>query len=445
MPNPKPALIATTELDNEAAKDVKVEQGRKVTYVFNITTYDNLKIPYAVSINGKVQDEFKSKTKRMPINGTIIVSNVKPGASVSLFLNSDAHPLYRKEPVYTVTPLVHDVVVNILEKKGKHRDEAVPLQSKNNGGNSISAQEVQTYTSVLTGDIWLKVSHKYTSDEVNSLLPPETTPEIKAAVLRIYNGLTQPKLTIALSAKLGKEEKTISVKFEDGENPHENIASGYDLLKEGLTRVHRAGYAAIFSAAVEAEVFSITMSSAWRPMLGSIAHRAGLGLDVTYLGATKLNRQSLSNPTARQNDNVSNAEKELFSAVKLAKAQQLSAAKNLTGAKLELKAASGDSQQLPIARAKLKKTEELHASAELARKEAELAWNTERDKNEPEVVRKFRAALIRSQSIAQIFDPWFIDFNVKDKVSASPNMQGDKNEKTHAHHLHITVRDANII
>lgn len=31
MPNPKPALIATTELDNEATKDVKVEQGRKVT------------------------------------------------------------------------------------------------------------------------------------------------------------------------------------------------------------------------------------------------------------------------------------------------------------------------------------------------------------------------------------------------------------------------------
>lgn len=83
----------------------------------------------------------------------------------------------------------------------------------------------------------------------------------------------------------------------------------------------------------------------------------------------------------------------------------------------------------------------MHASAEISRKEAEVAWNAERNKNEPDEVRKFRAALIRSNSIAQLFDPWLMDVNTQDKIGASPNLQGRKNEKTHAHHLHVTVKD----
>jgi len=445
MPTPKPALITNTKLDNEATKDVKIKQGRRVTYVFKITTHENLKIPYAISVNDAIQDEFKNKTKRMPKDGVIFVSNITPGARVSLFLNSDAHPRYRKEPVYTVTPLAHDVIVYVLEKKGKYSDEAIPIQSKNNNDTPAAMQNQQAYTATLTGDIWMKVSHKYLPGEIYALLPPETSPFVKEAVLQIYGGLGQPSLKIALPVTGGGEAKSIVVKFEDGKNPHENISHGYDLLKEGLTRVHPAGYAAIFSAAVEAGVLSISMSSAWRPMYGSISHRAGLGLDVNYIGSIHLNRQSLRVSGGVKNSNVSVKEKELLNTFEEAKEQQLSVKRNLVAAKHEAKTANGDAQKMIVARGKLKKEEESYASAELSRKEAEVAWNAERDKNEPDVVRKFRAALIRSKSIAQVFDPWFMDVDTHDKMAATPNMQISKNEETHAHHLHITVLDENIL
>ena len=59
-----------------------------------------------------------------------------------------------------------------------------------------------------------------------------------------------------------------------------NNIPGFDLLGGGLTRVHPGGYAALINAALANGVSSIKMNSCWRPMVGSIAHRAGLGLDV---------------------------------------------------------------------------------------------------------------------------------------------------------------------
>jgi hypothetical protein len=47
--------------------------------------------------------------------------------------------------------------------------------------------------------------------------------------------------------------------------------------------------------------------------------------------------------------------------------------------------------------------------------------------------------------VRQLFDPWFMGVNVKDGAEPVPNMQKSSNEALHAHHLHITVDEPNIL
>ncbi|PQO91441.1 hypothetical protein C5614_25810 [Massilia phosphatilytica] len=74
-----------------------------------------------------------------------------------------------------------------------------------------------------------------------------------------------------------------------------------------------------------------------------------------------------------------------------------------------------------------------------------MAWNAERDRNEPDEVRLFRASLLKCKSVAQVFDPWFMDQDTRDNVAPMPNLQINKNEGLHASHLHITVYEPKIL
>jgi hypothetical protein len=445
MPKTTPALVTQTKLENDGATDVKVTPKRTVTYVINISSAENLSIPYAVSVDGAVQEEFKSKPRRVSGDrGRIVIKNVDPGKQVALFLNSDAHPSYRNNPVYPVTPGDHDVIVKIDEKPGKNVGTDVPTKTMTK--DDVGGGKVDTYSAILTGDIWMRISHKYSVGEVDALLPADTSPAIIAAVKKIYAGLGQALLDIsALSASPGAMAKTVSITFDDGDNPRENINSGYDFLKEGLTRVHPAGYAAIFGAAISAGVERVAMTSAWRPMLGSIAHRAGLGLDVNYIGTVRINRQKLRSNSAIDAHNVTAEEKNLFAAFQTSKTQQSAAKKAVEQAEAEVKKCQNDAAKLIVAKQNMKRAIDGSVEADEKRKEAEAAWNAERDKNEPDCVRRFRAALIKSKSIVQLFDPWFMDSNTRDNVIATPNMQIDGNEKLHSHHLHVTVYEPKIL
>jgi hypothetical protein len=445
MAKTTPALATQTKLDKDEATDVKFTPKRTVTYVINIVSAENLSIPYAVSVGGVVQAEFTSKPRRVSGDGgRIVIKSVDPGKQVTLFLNSDAHPSYRNNPVYPVTPGDHDVIVKIDEKPGKNPGTDIPVRT--NAEQDVGGSKIDGYSAILTGDIWMKISHKYSLGEVDALLPADTSPAVIAAVKKIYAGLAQASLEIATpSASTGAMAKTISITFNDGDNPRENINSGYDLLKEGLTRVHPAGYAAILSAAISAGVERVAMTSAWRPMLGSIAHRAGLGLDVDYVGTVRINRQKLRNNSAVDAHNVSAEEKNLFGAFQASKAQESAAKKKVEQAEADVKKYKDDSARLILEKQRLKKAIDDSAEAGKARKEAEAAWNAERDTNEPDCVRRFRTALIKSKSVVQLFDPWFMDSNTRDNVIATPNMQVDRNEKLHAHHLHITVYEPKIL
>jgi hypothetical protein len=444
MPSPAPELM--TKLNYDATTDVKVAIKRTVTYIIHTTSDTALSVPYAVAVDGVVRGEFKNKPMRVSgNNGKIVVSNVEPGKQVTLFLNSDAHPDYRSNPVYAVTPSNRDVIVKITEKPGKHSDTDMPVRIENDAA-AVQAKEADAYTAPLTGDIWMKVSHKYSPAEVDGLLPTGTSVAVATAVKKIYEGLSEPLLNLVITAPAGdNSDNSIAITFDDGNNAHANIKNGYDTLTEGLTRAHPAGYAAIFSAAVEAGVNKLAMSSCWRPMLGKIPHRAGLGLDVNYVGPTRINRQELRNPTAVHTSNVSSEEKTLLAAFEAAKVQQSAARKALASANAEVKAAHDSPAKLISAKLKLKAATDASAAADKARKDAEMAWNAERDKNEPEHVRRFRASLMKCDRVKQVYDPWFMDSNTHDSVVPSPNMQRDGNENLHGNHLHITVSEPKIL
>lgn len=439
-----------------AATAVQVTPQRKVTFVFHFTSSSSLRLPYAVAVNGRAQSAFATKPKHVKGSGGKIETFVDQGSKVSLFLNSDAHPSYRKHAVYQVTVGENDVEVTITEKAGKHKDLDTPVLLQAKAGEKPA---VDRYAAPLTGDIWMKVSHKYESGEVDALVEPDTSDAVKAAVKSIYVGLSSATLTITEPAAGQGKLRTLHVEFSDSENPRNNINS-YTLLADGLARVHPAGYAAMFSAALSNGIESLRITSCWRPMLGSIAHRAGLGLDLNYVGKTRLNRQELRNaflgekPTRKgdgdDNDNVSDAEVLAFGEYESAIAASKKATTERNTAQRALSAAQKTKDPNAIAKAEqlFQEADAAAAHAAAAEAAARSAWDDERDAGEPRDIRSFRASLLKCACVGQLFDPWYMDSDTRDSSPPEPNMQrgaSSSNEQLHAHHLHITVHEPKIL
>ena len=466
----KPDLVAPTQLDKETATDVKVVVKRRVTYIFIAKSSENLSIPYAVSINGAVPAKYQDKPKRVSgANGEILIENLNVDDKVALYLNSDAHPSYRTAPVYEVTVQDKDIQVTVTEKSGKHSDSDQPTQVKDKDAAIEAKKTVDTYTAPLTGDIWMKVSHKYTSAEVDALIPADTSPEVIAAVKSIYAILSKAELKMGLPAKGADEARTLTVVFEDSQNPRANITA-YTLLSDGLTRVHPGGYAALFNAALENNIPSLTLTSCWRPMLGSIAHRAGLGLDVNMVGGTRMNREELRNsllpstktgkdgkkvstPAANagnnnDQDNVTDQEVTLFKEYEDAIVARKQADAESDAAKNALKNSKLTADERAKAVERLKAATVAQDSATKRRNQAEKAWNDERNTHEPDNIKLYRASLLKCSCVKQLFDPWFLDGDTQDKVDPEVNMQrgpSTTNERLHAHHLHVTVFEPKIL
>ncbi|MFN3887071.1 MAG: hypothetical protein ACK4MG_08935 [Aquabacterium sp.] len=446
----KPNFSCQTNDKPNSVVDAPCKKTCKVTYSFVFRS--KLSMPYAVAVNGSVLAAFKDRPKRT--DGKISL-NVDAGQTVQLYLNSDAHPAFRQQPVYEVKVLDDDVDVVITEIAGRHTDTDAPVMGKVTK-NEATGRSLQHMSAKLTGDIWMKVSHKYTPSEVDARLPTETSADVKAAIKRIYTGLSSPTLTVERPAQDGKPARTLTVKFSDSSNPKENI-SNYTLLSDGLPRVHPGGYAALLNAALEAEVASIMVSSCWRPMLGSIAHRAGLGLDVSVVGGTTMNRQELRRAlnasraalkgNGNDKDNVTDAEVKAFGEYEQALADQKRAEAELIVAKAALAAAkkAGDVEAVQRAAEDQRRAQKTLDAANASNQVKLSAWNEERDKGEPNHVHRYRASLLRCVCVKQLFDPWFMDAQTQDASEPTPNMQKSGNEILHAHHLHITVDDPKIL
>lgn len=430
--------------------DAPCKKACKVTYRFVFRS--KLSMPYVVAVNGKVLPAFKDRPKRTDGKIPLVVD---AGQTVELYLNSDAHPAFRQHPVYKMTVGDDDVDVVITEVAGKQTCTDTPElgQSKK---DKATGRVVQHMTAKLTGDIWMKVSHKYSPDEVDARMPAGVSEEVKSAVKKIYKGLPSATLTIERPAQGAESAQTLMVTFADSSNPKENITS-YSLLSDGLTRVHPGGYAALINAAFDANVQSVLVSSCWRPLLGSIAHRAGLGLDVSVLGGTTINRQELRRSlnaskaaphgNGNDKDNVTDAEVSAFGEYEQALVDKKRADAELNSANQALSVAkkSGNAETMKGAAERQRNAEDASKDTSTAVRQKEVAWNAERDKGEPSHVHQYRASLLRCVCVRQLFDPWFMNVNTRDTAALEPNMQKTNNETLHAHHLHITVDDPKIL
>lgn len=414
----------------------------KVRYEFNTTTKPNLALPYAVAIDGKILPEYAQKVRVLSSTRCIELT-LAPGSQVSLFLNSDAHPRFRQHPVYPITVGNNDIVVRIREKLGinpQHQPEiGQPIATCDKDG-----KVTETYKTWLTGNIWMLISHRYTWEEAETLIPPDLPAPIITALQRIYNGLGGETMCIDFPANGDIAALLMTVKVGAQHNVNHNVS--FCQLGSGvLPRTHPAAYAALLSAAYAVRLTKLRITSGWRPMLGSIAHRAGLGLDIDFIGSTaqavKLNRESLKDSNAMGNgENVSASERDRYRDYQLAKANHEEAEK----AEREARQAFAHNQD-PSQSAALKSladaAKHMAKTASEGKQEAQKKWVSELNSNEPLLIRNLRQMLSSRPTVGQLLDPWYMDTNTRDMVAAASNEQISDNELTHNNHLHITIVD----
>jgi hypothetical protein len=447
-----PTPDATCTLSPEGAvTTVLVGAKCKVTYEFNTAaTSAGLALPYVVAIDGKVLPEYSAKPGALRDRRTIDLV-VNPGNKVALFLNSDVHPDHRKNPVYALEVGNNDVHVKITEKTGRIGHEWATLKQPLCRPGATPGKRVEVYDAVLTGDIWMQISHLYTAAEADGLLPPDTTPEVRAAVRSIFTGLPRPELIVNFPASDSAPKMTLRVEFMDEMQNNVRLNTTHCPWLTGiLPRTHPCAFAALLTEAHAAGVTAVRVTSGWRPSFGSIAHRAGLGLDITYVEGESqrvfLNRASLTSDRALRNGNVSEREKGLWREHQDAKSEVAATERELKAAQGRLDHSRDPGKAAHLAQ-ELVDARERSDAAQKRERSASKTWDDERNRNEPELIRKLRGQLGQNKSVKQLFDPWYMDANTADNIAPIPNEQRrtNSNELTHNNHLHITVREPKIL
>ena len=407
-------------------------------------------MPYVVLIDGQVLPEYADKPGALRGTRSIELM-VKPGSAVALFLNSDVHPAHRSNPVYALEVGRDDVQVKITERTGRIGHELATLRSPVCRPGAAPGKRLQVYEAALTGDIWMQISHLYTAHEADALLPPETSPAIRAAVRSIYAGLARPELSVNLPASDSAPAMTLRVVFRDEMQGNVRANTTHCPWLTGiLPRTHPCAFAALLTEARAAGVTSVAVTSGWRPSLGSIAHRAGLGLDITYIegGGQKvlLNRASLTSGAAAGGGNVSAREKVLWREYQEAKAALAVSDREFDAAKGKV-TRNGDPANVAQLERELEYARDRFKAAREREGLANKDWNHERDGSEPQLIHMLRGRLSRNQAVKQLFDPWYMDADTADKTAPAPNEQrrSNPNERLHNNHLHITVREPKIL
>ncbi len=408
--------IQTSATKKKAAQHVEQvikEPGLYVTWQFDtsVGSKDKLRgLPYFVAdytdgtakpiVEGqevKLMDDLKIRMK-VPFDRHIV-----------LFLGSDAKAKYRSKPMYGVKTKSEftDIVVKVQEKKvllDAPADE-VPHDPVVEGSK-------QTFQAKLYGSTWMRFTHKFTPQEAAEM-SADGGAWVQDVVTRIYKGEMQGNAS-GLSMTIRKpngNNMTISWPADAFSNCRQTIPTAQDAAgwkAEIIPRVNPNTYQAFLQAALEMDAESIRINSGWRPMLGSVLHRIGVGLDV---GTIKINGHSsdLRRNTTQAERDYNHAQGEMVSLQKL---------KHRT---------AEQEQRLN----QLKATE-----AERTKRASDAIKQTDNDD-----VRHYLAKLRANGEVRQTFDPWEMDKNVHDNQAATQNRSSDGLEKLHLTHLHITVYD----
>lgn len=359
-------------------QEVTVANKCKVTYEFDTsTTAADLALPYAVAVDGKILPRYQDKPGVLTKTKRNIELLVDPGSKTELYLNSDVHPDHRRAPIFPIEVGKDDVLMKITERLGRiGRGETAlrgPLCRTGPKGKRLEVYETE-----LTGDVWMAISHLYTATEAAALIPADTDPAIRDAISQIFSGLAEPQLTVIFATTGSAPASRLVLRFmpEMQNNVRKNTTI-CPWLSGILPRTHPRAFAALIAAAKTAQVSEVHVTSSWRPCMGSIAHRAGLGLDINYVEAGQ--------------------------------------------------------ERITIFRSLV------------PRKPHDPGQGGSDAAQEPDSIRTLREALSNNIWVRQVFEPWSMDAETRDRMSPLPNRQLSPNERLHHDHLHITALEPKIL
>lgn len=297
---------ATTTGQRTAPTPVAVVPTRTVTYKLVTgpwasvrSSERNLKIPYEVAFNGVVQRRQRGWPDRIK-GGTEFRIQAPQGTRVGLYLNTDSLEGSRQHCAYEVTAGERDAYVTVTESRGTRPATTATATFSRTDANPTTGRQTDFYTAPLHENIWARISTVYTAADAEATLPAQGDASLRAAVVSIYRVLASATLDVLCTSP---RNHRISVAFVDSDNPRQNV-SDYDFLRDGLTRVHPLGYYALLEAARAAGATRLSITSCWRPSLGSIAHRAGVGLDVNIVADAGENFRINSGAFVRGADNL---------------------------------------------------------------------------------------------------------------------------------------------
>lgn len=425
--NEKQGSCVTQHLPNRVA----------VEYEIHFDT--SLRVPYAFHWNGVKQPDGRiAKTPKGQI--ATIRALVKQGDKIGIYLGSDASPDFRKELLYPITVGSNDIKVVIRTRTDK-RDDVAEVEDGPKNVATAHGDKQDQYKGTLTGDIWMRFSHRYTAQEAAAYFQQagETDTGIADALAMIYGGSVTKEA--GFSAQFtGKPACKVNFQVNGTDvNCRNNIKNGYSFEGQCLPRVHPRAWIAVLQAARDSGMTSLEISSIWRPLLGSAAHRLGLGFDVKSV------KDAEGHPVVfdRGNTNLWSSDEE-----KAAHADWVQSEKDLDTAGREQKDAQVGVKKAKGTEGKAaaeQRKKDADDAAKKARDKREKAKQNFKDKHKGTAADSFEQALLKNPLVKQLYDPLLMDDNTQDKIEQTPNRLRPGNEDTHKNHLHITVQDHYLI
>ena len=406
----------------------------QVAVTYEIHFDQKLRLPYAFYWNGVKQPENKVLKPKQATAILTIQALVKEGDKIGLYLGSDASPEFRQELLYPLTVGNKDIKAIIKTKKDPQDDvaELKPVALTDADKNSTESR----YEGWLTGDIWMRFSHRYSAKEATAHLlnAGEKDTGIAKAIADLYGGSVNTKTGYSVQFD---NKNNCQIIFQTGSdaNCRANIKKGYDFAREGLPRVHPRTWIAFFQAAKNCSISSMEITSGWRPMFGSATHRIGLGLDIKSL--------KRSNGTTavfdKKNNYLWQSEEEKSAHTTWIESEQklAGATRDYADTEAQVKQAKGEDE---IRNAKMRREEARKSlnRANEVRNEAKKDFN---EKHKSSTSGDFEQVLMNNPLIKQLFDPLIMDTNTLDQQEAEANRNRSGDEKGHQNHLHITAND----
>lgn len=431
---------------------------RAVEYII---TFDQMlsNLPYAVNWNGRKQPE--QTVAHLPKkNPAKIQVMARQGQTVALYLGSDASPEFRKEPLYQVTVGSNDIEVRINYVAGNtHSDKPEVGQPVKTNVKTDHGDMKDVYDTVLTGDIWMQFSHKYTPAEAQTYASAvgESDAGLLAFLALLYGGqVLQSGARIAFA---NGHICKITFQSDADRNCKEHIKT---YAEQGgfsgacFPRVHPNTWLAFLRALRDNAIDAAEISSSWRPRTGAYGHRIGLGLDVTTItkdGRTRVLNNTNANLWGNEEEKQAHREWQDRTADEQAAKREFDSA-----TKVATQASDGFSkdktriwkkERFPNWEAIGMREVKANKAFGDATRESGLARDKFHEKHKPTPLGAFENSLLAQVDLVkQVFSPFVMEVDTGDKVDPSVNPDRsdrpapvESNEHLHRNHLHITATD----